>query len=215
MFTGLVEAVCEVKSLSLKDTSRGGALAVDLGRLAEDCRQGDSVAINGVCLTVTQLSGSVAIFALSPETLAVSTLGRLKPKSKVNIERAMQASDRFGGHFVQGHVDGTARIVSIKPLGEFADIEFGASTELLEQMVVKGSVAVDGISLTVAGLGPASFSVAAIPETLSRTTLGAARIGERLNIEIDMIVKVVRRQLENIVPKHEPLTIERLKDMGF
>ncbi len=215
MFTGLIEAVCEVKSLSLIDASRGATLAVDLGRLAEGCHPGDSIAVNGVCLTVTRLEATTAVFGLSPETLTRSTLAKVKPQSKVNIERAMEASDRFGGHFVQGHIDGTGRIASIKRLGEFADIEFAVATDLLEQMVPKGSVAVDGISLTVARIGPEGFGVAAIPETLNRTTLGAARIGDGANIEIDLIAKVVRRQLEAILPKQRPLTVERLRELGF
>lgn len=215
MFTGLIEAVCEVKSLSLIDASKGATLAVNLGRLSEDCHPGDSVAINGVCLTVTRLETTTAVFGLSPETLTRSMLAKVKSGSKVNVERAMEASDRFGGHFVQGHVDGTGRITSIKHLGEFADIEFAVATDLLEQMVPKGSVAVDGISLTVARLGPEGFGVAAIPETLNRTTLSAARIGDGVNIEIDLIAKVIRRQLEAILPKQRPLTVERLRELGF
>jgi riboflavin synthase len=215
MFTGLIEAVCEVKGFSLIDASQGATLGVDLGRLAEDCRLGDSIAVDGVCLTVSRLEATTAVFALSSETLARSTLAKLKPQSKVNIERAMQASDRFGGHFVQGHVDGTGRITSIKRLGEFADIEFATTADLLEQMVLKGSVAVNGISLTVARTGAESFSVAVIPETLNRTTLGTARTGDGVNIEIDIIVKVVRRQLEAILPKRQSLTMERLRELGF
>jgi riboflavin synthase len=215
MFTGLIEAVCEVKGASLADASKGGSLAVDLGGLAQDCRPGDSVAVNGVCLTIVRLEGTSAVFGVSPETLARSTLATIKPQSKVNIERAMQTNARFGGHFVQGHVDGTVRIASIKRLGEFADIEFTAEPDLLVQMVVKGSVAINGISLTVARIGPKGFSTAVIPETLNRTTLGTARIGDGANIEIDLIVKVVRRQLEAILPEHRPLTTDRLRELGF
>jgi riboflavin synthase len=155
------------------------------------------------------------VFGVSPETLARSTLARIRPASKVNVERALKAGDRFGGHFVQGHVDGTGRIASIKRLGEFADIEFAVGPELLEQMVPKGSVAVDGVSLTIARIGPESFGVAVIPETLSRTTLGAARAGDAVNIEIDVIVKAVQRQLAAILSKQRPLTTERLKELGF
>ena len=179
------------------------------------CRTGDSIAISGACLTVTRLEGGVATFALSPETLAKSTLATLKPSSKVNVERAMAATDRFGGHIVQGHVDGIGTVRAIKKLGEFADIEFGAPAELLDQMVPKGSVAIDGVSLTIAGLGDASFRVAAIPETLGRTTLGSARTGDKVNVEVDILVKIVRRQLENLLPKDEPLTVERLRQMGY
>ena len=215
MFTGLIEAVCEVKSMSSGTASGGGSLVVDLGELARDCKLGDSIAVSGACLTVTRLDGAVATFGLSPETLAKSTLATLRPPAKVNIERAMKPTDRFGGHIVQGHVDGTGTIRSVRKVGKFADIEFAAAAELLEQMVPKGSVAIDGVSLTIAGIGPESFRVAAIPETLNRTTLGDARTGGRVNIEVDILVKIVRRQLAAIVPPQQSLTMERLKQMGF
>ena len=215
MFTGLIEGVCEVKSLSAGSASGGGSLAVDLGSLAEDCRLGDSIAISGVCLTVVRLDGTTATFGLSPETMEKSTLAALQPPARVNNERAMRASDRFGGHIVQGHIDGIGTVRTLKRLGEFADIEFAVGPELLEQMVPKGSVAIDGVSLTVVEIGPQGFRVAAIPETLGRTTLGAARIGMRVNVEIDILVKIVRRQLGAILPREQPLTIDRLRQMGF
>ncbi len=211
MFTGLIESVCSVRSVS----AGGGALVVDLGELVDGCRLGDSIAINGACLTVTNLAGSIATFGLSAETLAKSTLAQLKPMDKVNVERAMKATDRFGGHIVQGHVDGVGTVKAVKQLGEFADWEFAVGADLLEQMVSKGSVAIDGVSLTIASLEPEGFRVAAIPETLARTTLGAARIGQRVNVEIDIIVKVVRRQLETLTQDGQSLTIERLRELGF
>lgn len=215
MFTGLIESICEVKTVAPSTGSGGGSVLIDLGALAAECRLGDSVAINGACLTVTRLDGAIATFGLSAETLANSTTGQLRSRAKVNVERAMRATDRFGGHIVQGHVDGVGSVRAIKHAGAFADLEFGVGRELLEQMVAKGSVAVDGVSLTIAGLGPDSFRVAAIPETLGRTTLGAARIGQQVNIEIDIIVKVVRRQLESLMPNGKGLTAERLRQIGF
>jgi len=215
MFTGLIEGVCEVKSVSATGASGGGSVIVDLGGLAEGCRLGDSIAISGVCLTVVRLDGTAATFGLSLETMEKSTLAALRAPAKVNVERAMKATDRFGGHIVQGHVDGIGSVKAVKTLCEFADIEFAAGPELLEQMVPKGSVAVDGVSLTVAGLGPQSFRVAAIPETLAGTTLGSTRTGTRVNIEIDILVKIVRRQLEAIMPQQQPLTVDRLRQMGF
>jgi riboflavin synthase len=190
-------------------------LLVDLGDLARDCRLGDSIAVSGACLTVTRLQGSMATFGLSPETLEKSSLAALRPASKVNIERAMKATDRFGGHIVQGHVDGVGTIRSVKTLGEFAELEFVVEKELLDQMVLKGSVAIDGVSLTIAGIGAGSFRVAAIPETLNRSTLGDAYIGGRVNIEVDILVKIVRRQLEVLLPSQQPLTVDRLRQMGF
>jgi riboflavin synthase len=214
MFTGLIEAVGAVKSLS-PGTVSGGSLVVDLGALAQECRTGDSIAISGVCLTVTRLEGTAAAFGVSPETLERSTLGSLRPASQVNIERALRPTDRLGGHIVQGHVDGVGTIKAVKRLGEFADIEFTVGPELLEQMVLKGSVAVDGVSLTIAGLGPGGFWVAAIPETLNRTTLANAYTGGQVNVETDILVKIVRRQLEAILPQKQTLNAERLKQMGY
>ncbi len=215
MFTGLIEGVCEVKSVSAGTGSGGGSLVVDLGALAHDCRTGDSIAVSGVCLTIARLEGTAATFGLSPETLEKSTLAALRPPARVNIERAMKATDRFGGHIVQGHVDGTGAIRSVRKSGAFADIEFEAEPRLLDQMVLKGSVAVDGVSLTIAGLGPQSFRVAAIPETLNRTTLGNAYRGRRVNIEADILVKIVRRQLETMLSAQQPLMVERLRQLGY
>jgi riboflavin synthase len=215
MFTGLVETVCLVRSVSRRAGTGGPSLVIDLGKIADDCKPGDSVAINGACLTMTKLDGPLASFDLSAETLAKSTLGNLKSSSEVNIERAIKPTDRFGGHFVLGHVDGTATIEAIGRGNEFADMKFKAGPELLEAMVVKGSVAVDGVSLTIASLDGDSFSVAIIPETLKRTTLSRANIGDFVNIETDIIVKTVKRQLERILPKKQPLTAERLRQLGF
>lgn len=213
MFTGLIETICKVKSARL--TAGGLSLTIDLGEMAGDSRAGDSIAVSGVCLTIAGLDGTLASFDLSAETLAKSTLGKLKPSSEVNVERAIRADQRFGGHFVQGHMDGTAAIEAIDRRSEFADIKFAAGAELLDAMVVKGSVAVDGISLTVAGISRSSFSVSVIPETLRRTTLGKAKVGDYVNIETDILVKTIKKHLEKILPKTEPLTAERLKQLGF
>lgn len=213
MFTGLIEAICVVKSA--RPNAGGLSLTADLGNLAEQRKIGDSIAINGVCLTIAELTGSLATFELSTETLARSTLGKLKPSSKVNVERAMKPTDRFGGHFVQGHVDGTATIKAIKRQGGFADIEFAAPPELLSQMVVKGSVAVDGISLTIAGIDQSSFRVALIPQTLKKTTLGTAKAGDAVNIETDIIVKTIKSYLDKILPQKQTLTVEKLRELGF
>ncbi len=213
MFTGLVETVCTISSVS----RQAGAVQVniDLGELAQDCKIGDSIAINGVCLTISRLAGTIASFDISPETLSKSTLAGLKVGSHVNIERAMGLSERFGGHFVLGHVDGVAKIKSIDRHGQFADIKFAADRELLDAMVPKGSVAVDGISLTIAGLDKTGFSVAVIPQTLEKTTLSRAKSGDMVNIENDIIVKTVKKQLEQILPQRHGLTAEKLREMGF
>ncbi len=212
MFTGLIQTVCPVKSAS--KTGDAMNLAIDLGQLARETKIGDSIAISGVCLTVSKLSGNIAAFDISGETLEKSILGKLKTGDKVNIELSMKPSDRFGGHFVLGHVDGIAAIKSIEKHNQFADIKFKTSPELLEQMIIKGSVAVDGISLTVAAMDKESFAVAIIPETLKRTTLGTAKPGDAVNIETDIIVKTIRKQLDEILPR-QGLTMEKLKEIGF
>ena len=213
MFTGLIETIGVVRSV--RPGGGGLVLTVDLGEIAGDTVTGDSIAVSGVCLTVARLEGAAAGFDLSAETLDKSTLGKLKASSQVNLERALKAGDRFGGHFVQGHVDGIATIETIEKHSEFANLTFAAGAELLEGMVAKGSVAVDGISLTIAGIRGNSFSVCIIPETLKRTTLGKAKTGDAVNIETDIIIKAVKKQLENILPKKGPLTAERLKQLGF
>jgi riboflavin synthase len=155
MFTGLIQQVCTVKSLSKSGSS--AALTIDLGQLANQAKTGDSIAINGSCLTVSKLAGTSATFDVSGETLAKTTLGKLAPGTKVNVELALRADDRFGGHFVLGHVDNTATIRKIEnkasstssPRGDFATFTFTAPKNLLDQMVPKGSVAIDGISLTI------------------------------------------------------------------
>ena len=213
MFTGLVETICMVKSI--RPGADSTVLAIDLGELAGESKIGDSIAVNGVCLTATGIEGALVNFDVSAETLAKSTLGKLRPAWQVNIERAMKATDRFAGHFVQGHIDGVATIEAIDKHGEFADVRFAAGAKLLDTMVAKGSVAVDGVSLTIANIDQNGFRIAIIPETLRRTTLGRARAGDCVNIETDIIVKTIKRQLENILPKAEPLTAEKLKQLGF
>lgn len=213
MFTGLVETVCTVKSV--RQTADAMQITIDLGYLADETKIGDSIAINGVCLTVARLESSLATFDVSSETLQKSTLSKLMPSSQVNIERALMPSDRLGGHFVLGHIDGTATIKTIHRHGQFADIEFAASSELLDQMVIKGSVTVDGISLTIADMNKSSFSAAVIPETLKKTTLGKVKIGDQVNIETDIIAKMIKKQLEKILPEKQKLTVEKLKELGF
>ncbi len=187
MFTGLIEMLCIVKSV--RHTAGAMQLTVDLGKLADlappkryakasETKVGDSIAINGVCLTVAQLTANAAGFDVSPETLTKSALSKLKVGSQVNVERAIKAGNRLGGHIVEGHIDGTAMIAQIDQRNNFANIKFSACPELLDQMVPKGSVAVDGISLTITSLDEGSFSAMIIPETLKKTTLGKTKIGD-------------------------------------
>lgn len=213
MFTGLIEAICTVKQ-----SRRNGStlqLTVDLKKLAEGVKTGDSIAVNGVCLTVVSLDGTNTVFELSGETIHKSAIALLSPPAPVNVERALKIGDRLGGHFVQGHIDGTAAIAAIEKKDRFANIKFTADPELLSQMVEKGSVAVDGISLTIAAIDRESFTTALIPQSLEATTMGNAKVGDIVNIEIDIITKSVRRTLEKILPQKSGLTLEKLKELGF
>ena len=213
MFTGIIEAVGTVRSV--RSAAAGKVVGIDLGPLARGAGTGDSIAVNGVCLTISRLSGLVADFDVSAETLAKSTIGRLQAAGVVNMERAMPADGRFGGHMVLGHVDGTARIEAIARRGDFCEMRFAAAAELLDEMVAKGSVAVDGISLTIASLDEKGFSIALIPTTLKETALGTAKVGDVVNIETDMIIKAVRKYLGKIAGGGRGLTIEKLRECGF
>jgi len=213
MFTGLIETVCRIDKLrQLGDSMR---ISVGPGSIFADCRAGESIAVNGVCLTVAELSGGIVTFDVSGETLNKSTLGKLTAGTIVNIERAMKADGRFGGHFVQGHIDGVARIENIDRRGDFWRVRFATDADLLEQMVNKGSVAVDGISLTVAGIDEKGFEVAVIPETINKTNLKNSKAGDTVNIETDLIVKIVKKQLREILPEKKDMTVEKLQEMGF
>jgi riboflavin synthase len=212
VFTGIIETVGTVKQVIGGDQMR---MVVDLNRIAEGVELGDSIAVNGVCLTVCKLAKTVATFDVSSETVRLTSLKQLKAGTAVNLERAMSAQGRFGGHIVQGHVDGLATIASIAKQADFATFRFSAPGHLLDQMVLKGSVAVDGVSVTVSKLDESGFEVAVIPTTLKETTWHAASIGQTVNIETDILIKVVKKQLEQILPSQGGLTVEKLRELGF
>jgi riboflavin synthase len=188
MFTGIIHTNGVIESLERLDA---GARLRIRGTDDEPFARGESVAVNGVCLTVVPNSISL-LTEISNETLARTTLGSLGTGARVNIERALVVGDRVGGHFVQGHVDTTGTLISKKSEGEFAVYRWSFPGDFAELVVSKGSIAVDGVSLTVIDPDDSSFAAALIPETLRRTTLGTARIGERVNLEFDMIAKYVR-----------------------
>lgn len=213
MFTGIVEYSGVVRSVRFSST--GGVVSVDIGPLAEGTKLGDSIAVNGVCLTVTKLAGTIADFDVSGETVSKSSIGKVKSAAKVNLERAMLAGGRFGGHIVQGHVDGLAKITAVEKKGDFVEIRFEPAAELLSEIVPKGSVAIDGISLTVAKIDHKGFSVAVIPVTLQETTLRSAKTGDIVNIETDIICKTIKRQLEKIAGKGDSLTMDKFRELGF
>jgi riboflavin synthase len=191
------------------------ALAVGLGPIIGGVKTGDSIAVNGVCLTVTRLSGDTAVFDVSAESLNRTTLKNSRPGQSVNLERAMSAEARFGGHVVQGHIDSIGKIISIQKQGDFAVFTLEAPAQLLKEIVVKGSIALDGISLTVASIAGKTFTVAVIPETLSRTTWGQSKVSDTVNIETDILLKAVRKQIEKILPNQSGLTEDKLKELGF
>ncbi|AQT67241.1 Riboflavin synthase [Anaerohalosphaera lusitana] len=215
MFTGLIEKVSAVKTV--RPTAGGKVFTIDLGPLAEDAHLGDSIAVNGVCMTITAITGTIADFDVSGETLRKSTLDSLRVSAPVNLERAMAMGQRFGGHIVQGHVDGVATIRTIETKGDFWDITFAADSEILDEIVPKGSVAVNGISLTVARMDANSFSVALIPTTIKDTNLASAKVYDKVNIETDIVTKVVKKQVEKILPDKagKTLTVDKLRELGF
>jgi riboflavin synthase len=174
-------------------------LVIDVGHLAEDTRVGDSVSVNGVCLTVNEVGAETLVFYAMPETLRRTALGSLREGGVVNLERAMMPLMRFGGHIVQGHVDGVGEVVSVTPeVGQDgAEIwEFSAPLGVLKYAVEKGSVSVDGISLTLVAVGESSFTVSILPQTRSVTNLQNLAPGDRVNLEADVIGKYVERLLE-------------------
>lgn len=198
MFTGIVRACAAV--VRVEPSPAGVRLTVVLSPELGPVAVGDSIAVNGVCLTVAALSAAkrpgdprIAEFDVVPETLSKTTLGRLKAGDRVNLEPALRAGDPLGGHFVQGHVDGTAVVAVIDIAGGQYVMWFDCPAALTAEMIPKGSISVDGISLTLVAVEPARFSVALIPTTREMTTLGSRRVGERVNIETDLIGKWVRR----------------------
>ena len=195
MFTGIVEELGTV--VALESQSDAMRLSVRGPLVTEDASLGDSIAVNGVCLTVATLEGDVFTADVMRETLDKSSLGALAPQSPVNLERAMTLSDRLGGHLVQGHVDGVGEIRSRQPSEHWEVVEVSLPPHLAPYLVDKGSITVDGVSLTVVRVDDArgSFTVSLIPETLARTTLGARQPGEPVNLEVDVVAKYVERML--------------------
>lgn len=193
MFTGLIESVGEL--LEREPTSGGFRLRIGT-TLAPELRHGESIAVNGVCLTVVHTAAREFHAEIGPETVRVSTLGLLPHGSALNLERSMRADSRFGGHFVQGHVDATGFVEELRPHDEFYWLTVGFPSHLAPLVVHKGSIAVDGISLTVAGLGRGQFDVQIVPFTMEHTNLGRIQTHERVNLECDMIGKYVVRAAE-------------------
>ncbi|MDD7403584.1 MAG: riboflavin synthase [Butyribacter sp.] len=193
MFTGIVEEMGTIRSIS--KGSKSAVLTIEASAVLEGSKIGDSIAVNGVCLTVTSITATQFCADVMAETLRRSSLGELKRGSKVNLERAMSADGRFGGHIVSGHIDGTGTIVSLTPEDNAVWVTIQAPDRILKYIVEKGSIAIDGISLTVAGVTDSSFSVSVIPHTGSETTLLQKKPKDVVNLENDIIGKYVDRLL--------------------
>src|SRR6266849_6810660 len=219
MFTGIVEYVGTVVAVS----PRGKVVqfAIDCGPIVEGVRLGDSISINGTDLTVTTMAGTTLRFEMVQETASITNLGLLRPGSRVNLERAMRAEGRYDGHVVQGHVDGTGTIHEWRRQQEDVRLFVSCGSELMSGMVPKGSITIDGVSLTLVDVGSDFFSVALIPYTLSHTTLGERRVGDLVNVEIDLLGKYVRKYLHQLFgasaasPTGAGLSVARLSELGF
>lgn len=198
MFTGIILHTGTIESFDrLPNGARMRIRTTD----PEPFTRGESLAVNGVCLTVLPDPTGSLLADLSDETLSRTTLGRLGAGTNVNVERALALGDRMGGHIVQGHVDTVGTLISIAMEGEFAVYRWSCPAEFADLIVSKGSIAVDGVSLTIVDPDGGSFSAALIPETLRRTNIGTARIGETVNLEFDMIAKYVRTLVQPYLPK--------------
>ena len=192
MFTGLVAAKGTVRR-------SGERMAIEAGELASELAEGDSVAVNGVCLTATSIADGVFTADVMAETLSRSSLGPLEAGDPVNLELPLRAADRLGGHVVQGHVDGVGTIAAIAEDGFARMVTVSADPGLLRYVVEKGSIAIDGVSLTVSAVDDSTFAVSLIPETLERTTLGTAEPGDPVNLEVDVLAKYVEKLTSHTV----------------
>lgn len=194
MFTGLVVELGDI--VSLEKRGKGARLFLNAKALSQEAKLGDSIAINGACLTIVELRGTALAFDISDETLKSTNLGELKVRDRVNLEPALRLSDRLGGHFVTGHIDGACRMRSKSPEGEVYKIVIETAPWIAEYLVEKGSVAVDGISLTVVDVMRDGFSIVIIPHTAKLTTIGFKGAGDRVNVEVDILGKYVSKYIK-------------------
>lgn len=214
IFTGLIVEVGRVRQI--KRRADGAFIIIEAKKVLEGTRIGDSISINGVDLTVIEMSGDSFSADASLETLRRSTLGDLLSGSRVNLERALAVGERLGGHMVQGHVDGTGSLVSVTPEGNAYRMRFAFPRELGRYIAMKGSITVDGISLTVAALGDDWFEVAIIPHTWRETILSELKPGDRANLEVDVLAKYVERLMQHDgEPAESKLTMEYLIERGY
>ncbi|NLO89304.1 MAG: riboflavin synthase [Clostridia bacterium] len=213
MFTGLVEEMGVMRRIQI--TGSSGSLSIGAHKVFEDLKIGDSIAVNGICLTVVEILENVFKVEVMKETFDRTALSDLKIGDKVNLERALRINDRFGGHFVSGHVDGVGIIRSFDFCENAKIFEISTEPELSKYLVSKGSIAVDGISLTIVEAKGVSFTVSIIPHTLKNTNLGLKKIGDRVNLEVDMIAKYLEKLLEQRMEGEKGITYSFLAEQGF
>ena len=215
MFTGIIEDIGRVRAI--RRAASGARVAIETVIDLAEVAIGDSIAVNGACLTAVTLSGGAFEADVSAETLARTTLADARPGQRVNLELALRLGGRLGGHLVQGHVDGVGRMVAREPSGAGWLLGFELPEALLDQVIEKGSVAIDGVSLTIATLRDPRITVAVVPHTADATTLGDLRPGARVNVETDLVGKYVRRALQRPGPSEDArgLTLEALRRSGL
>ncbi len=215
MFTGIIEELGKISAFEKRGD--GAKIRVSASVVTNDSKEGDSIAVNGVCLTAIDIKKDSFAADVSNETLNRSTLGRLNAGAVVNLERAVTPTTRLGGHIVQGHVDATGKFLQAEKQGDFWTVRVGFPSEIAKYLIYKGSISVEGISLTIANLADDSFEIAVIPKTWDLTNLHALKNGDAVNLEVDMIAKYVERiMLYGKTPeKPEGITMEKLGKMGF
>ena len=212
MFTGLVETVGKLEQRRLGPS--GGILHIACGMIQEDLKKGDSVAVNGVCLTVTDFDSRGFTADVMEATLKSTTLGALPLGSALNLERALRLQDRLGGHIVSGHVDGIAHVRSIRNIGEALAVGFEVPRELWRYLAYKGSVTLDGVSLTIQAITETGFEIGLIPHTQGATSLKSLSVGQPINLECDLLARYMERLL-TVPTEGSGLTLERLASLGY
>lgn len=209
MFTGIIEEVGKIKKIT--KTSSGILLIISANKVLQDCKIGDSIAVNGICLTVTKFDSNSFSVDVMNETVKKTSLSKLSQNTCLNLERAMLINSRFGGHIVSGHIDGIGTICEIKKDGIASIFKINTSKEITKYIINKGSITIDGISLSVVGVNDVSFTVSIIPHTMFVTNLGHKKVGDIVNLENDCIAKYVEKMLDNKQEKQSLL--EKIKEM--
>lgn len=213
MFTGIIEEVGKVADI--RNTFTVSSIRISAEKVLEGTEVGDSIATNGVCLTVAELGEGFFVADTMPETLKRSSLGKLRIGSPVNLERALKLDSRLGGHIVTGHIDGTGNVLSVTKDTNAYVIRIGASRDILRYVVEKGSIAIDGISLTVAAVTASDFTVSIIPHTFESTDLSDKTVGSEVNLECDIIGKYVEKMVSSEASSEEPVSLSFLAENGF